>query len=239
VEEGVILLVAAAAEAGVVEDALAVAEPLRAQRLNTRPAPIPADAWAKVAAGEIVTGQVPPASEGDLKGAYGLAILDAPIDRLWRAINDDASKADYTDLAHVEVLRGEPCGPERLTFQYLDVSVLSDRWWVVEQRANTALSSKSGGKVRELVWRASPEADTALSASAREWTANGAVQVTRTDGAWFLVDLGDGRTLVEYLVASDPGGVIPAGMANRFAASGIAGTFDAMKRLAAAGPGCP
>ena len=131
-----------------------------------------------------------------------------------------------------------PCGPERTTFQYLDVSVLTDRWWVVEQRANTALQARSGGRVRELVWRAADDADAILTASAREWTAK-AVQVTRTEGGWFLVDLGDGRTLVEYVVASDPGGAIPAGVANRFAASGIAGTLDAMRRLAVAGPGCP
>jgi hypothetical protein len=228
---------ATAAFAGTVEEALAIAAPFRALRMTANAAAIPAEDWARVASGEVVTGPVPASASG-LKGAYGLAVFPVPIDGLWRAINDDRSKPDYSDLAHVEVLRGEPCGAERTTFQYLDVSVLSDRWWVVDQRANTELAARSGGKVRELVWRAAGDGEAALSPSAREWAARG-VQVTRTDGGWFLVDLGDGRTLVEYVVSSDPGGAVPVGIANRFAASGIAGTFDAMRRLAVDGPRCP
>ena len=59
-----------------------------------------------------------------------------------------------------------------------------------------------------------------------------------TQGSWFLVDLGDGRTLVEYHALTDPGGNVPARLASSFAAGGISETIENIAKLAAKGPTC-
>lgn len=213
----------------------AVLEARGARLLSSVPA-IPADAYARAHSGEVVTGVVA-VDDTVLRKAWGVAVIDTPIDRFWAAINDDRSKPDYTSLGQVVLLDGEYCGPRRTVFQYLDVSVLSDRWWVVEQKVNTALADRTGGRVREMAWTSVSDAHARLDDVSREWAAKG-VQVPFTEGSWLLADLGGGRTLVEYYAWSDPGGSVPAGMASRFAAGGISDTFSAMKRLAAAGPTC-
>ncbi|MCB9683857.1 MAG: hypothetical protein H6738_02120 [Alphaproteobacteria bacterium] len=223
------------ASAGTVDDALALAEPYRSGRLLGSVPTIPRDAYERAANGEVVTGN---ADTGEkLKRVWGVTVVDVPIDRFWAALNDDESKPGYSDLAHVELLSGDACQTGRVVFQYLDVSVLSDRWWVVEQRQNTAMLSGSSGKVREVTWRSLTDGESRLNEQAKTWAKKG-TQVPFTEGAWFLVDLGEGKTLVEYVAASDPGGIVPAGLAASFASGSIANTFEGMKKLALAGGHC-
>jgi hypothetical protein len=47
-----------------------------------------------------------------------------------------------------------------------------------------------------------------------------------------LIDLGEGKTLVEYYVWSDPGGMLPPGPASRFAGGAVKDTLIAMRGLA-------
>ena len=76
-------------------------------------------------------------------------------------------------------------------FQYLDVDVLSDRWWVVEQRENLALIEASAGSVRELTWNSVDKPEALLTPAAKQWAAKG-VPVVTTRGGWLLTDLGGG-----------------------------------------------
>jgi hypothetical protein len=228
-------LVAGMAAAADLSPRLVEVAPMRSQRALTIPA-VPEAGYAKAAAGEVATGVV---SGADGKSrVWGAAVVDVPIEKFWRAINDDRSKAEWTDLEHLELLGGDYCGPRRTVFQYLGVDVFADRWWVVEQVQNVRLAEASGGSIREMSWKSVPDGAARLNDAAREWADRG-VQVQETSGAWLLVDLRDGTTLIEYSAYSDPGGMLPSGVLARFAAGSVSSTIDAMRRLALAGPTCP
>lgn len=229
-------LLAAPAVAGPVDDALALAAPLRGQRLLSGLPAIPASAYAEVADGRVVTGVQD--TGGDLKRVWGVGILPVTPAQLAAAISDDERKVQYTDLSKAVVLSGDRCASGRIVLQYLDVSLLSDRWWVVEQRVNSAIAAASDGKVRELVWSSVADAEARLTPELRSFV-SGAVQVPATEGSWFLVDLGDGRTLVEYVQSTDPGGSVPAGLAASMASRTIGDTFAAMHKMALSSGACP
>jgi hypothetical protein len=208
----------------------------RGQRnLDSAPA-IERSAYERALGGEVVTGLVDvPGHKARL--AWGVAVVKAPTDRFWAAVNDDRSKVAYTKLEHLELLSGEACGPSRVVFQYLGVSLLTDRWWVVQQRHNTGLASATEGRLREVSWKSVADQAAALTPSARTWADQG-MAIPFTEGSWLVGDLGDGRTLVEYYAWSDPGGSVPARMASSFAAGGIEDTFASMTTLATKGPNC-
>ena len=56
--------------------------------------------------------------------------------------------------------------------------------------------------------------------------------VAWTKGAWLLMALDDGRTLIEYHTWSDPGGSVPVGLATRFAAGEVAQNLTNMANFA-------
>lgn len=197
---------------------------------------LPASAYTEALAGKVPTGLVD-VPDHKARVAWGLAVVDHPIDRYWAAVNDDRNKVAYTKLEHAELLDGSYCAAKRRVFQYVGVPLLSDRWWVVDLAHNGPLHEATGGAVRELSWRSLPDQAASLPDSARSWADKG-MEVPFTEGAWALVDLGDGRTLVQYYVWSDPGGNVPAGLASSFAEGGVSDTIEAMARLAAKGPSC-
>jgi hypothetical protein len=197
---------------------------------------LPDSAYAQALEGSVPTGLI------DVPGhkariAWGVAVVDQPIERFWAAVNDDRNKTSYTKLEHLELLEGSYCSAKRLVFQYLGVSMLTDRWWVVDQTHNTPLAQATGGAVREVSWKSRTGYGEQLPPSAKEWADQG-LELPFTEGAWTLVDLGDGRTLVQYYAWSDPGGNIPARMASSFAEGGISDTIASMNRLATKGPSC-
>lgn len=213
--------------------AVGSAAALRSLRLAPVPAP-PETAYARALQGEVVTGVEP--TDGPRR-IWGVSVVSVPIGALWGAINDEEGKVKYTASDHQALLAGVPCGPRRTVFQYTGAGALTDRWWVVDQRVNLVLAERSGGQVRELVWRsvsdARPMMDIKTAALADE-----GMQVPFTEGSWLLVDLGDGRTLVEYSSRTDPGGWIPDGLGASFVASSLAQNFENMASLARSGPAC-
>jgi len=170
------------------------------------------------------------------KKAFGVVVLDAPIGRVWAAVNDENSKVEYTKIGFLEVLKGKACVSGRHVFQYLPVRFVTDRWWIVEQIANSELFDASGGRVREMRWTSVD--DEPSTSTSRTWSEKG-MRIAYTQGAWFLVEIDPTHTLVEYYVWSDPGGSIPAGLASSFASGSISETLMTMERLAKDGPTCP
>ncbi|HMV65204.1 MAG TPA: hypothetical protein PKA64_00040 [Myxococcota bacterium] len=166
----------------------------------------------------------------------GVAVLDVPISRLWAAINDDRSKVEWTALDYLALLDGQYCQAPRRVFQFLPVPLLTDRWWVVDIGYNEAIASASGGRVREQTWRSTDGAT--LPPEAQAWADKG-VPVASTRGGWLLIDLDGASTLVEYYAWADPGGSLPASIANSFATSGIEDTLKTFRNLAQSGPTCP
>ncbi len=214
-------------------DAVRVAASLRSLRLAALPSP-PETAYARALLGEVVTGVED--TEGPRR-VWGVTVLDVPIGDFWGAINDEEGKVRYTASDHMALLKGEPCGPRRTVFQYAGGGALTDRWWVVDQRVNLPLAERSAGQVRELVWRSVEDARPLMGAATAKLADEG-MQIPFTEGAWLLVDLGDGRTLVEYSSRTDPGGWVPDGLGASFAASGLAQNFQNMAALAKSGPAC-
>jgi len=230
-------LFASAADPPDLRAALAKVAEHRAQRQASAPPTIPDDAYDKVARGDTVTGltQGPSGS----KAAWGAVLVDAPIGRVWSAVNDFSSRTDYSKVAFSEVQQGAHCGSGRQVFQYLPVGFpVSDRWWVSTLTINRALWQASGGRMRELWFQASTDPGLLRTEQAKAKAAEG-VPVGKSEGGWLVIDAGAGRTLIEYFAYSEPGGSVPTSFANAFATGGVKGTLQAVAKLAHADPRCP
>ncbi|MEZ4318974.1 MAG: hypothetical protein R3F61_15780 [Myxococcota bacterium] len=210
--------------------------PLRAKSLMAAEMPtIPDDAYRSAAQGETETGLVD--VEGyKAKKAWGVAIVETPIEKYYAAVNDDASKPRYGRLSYTEVLSGGLCGEDRVVFMYLPVSLMTDRYWVSNVRKNQALLAASNGEVREMTW-ATREPEIPAGKRANDYTQKG-MPIEFAKGAWYLTKLDASHTLVEYWTWTDPGGYVPAGLASSFAAGGIKDTIESMSKLAEDGPRC-
>ena len=200
---------------------------------------VPMESWHAAATGTIVTGvQAVPGHKASI--GWGIAVIDVPIDRMWTALNEELHHKELLGLSHVEVVRGRACENRRQVLMVLPLPVVSDRWWVVENRYNTGLAASSGGRVRELTWsRVAVANEEVLSASARAAVA-GSVEVTFNLGAWLLAELSPTQTLAEYHSWSDPGGSLPPGPASRFASRTIDATIERLALYAQQQPQrCP
>ena len=220
-----------------VMERLAEVEQLRAYRMARSAPALTEQEHRDVAAGKVVTGLV--SVDGHrAKKAYGAAVFDVPIGKLWSALNDDQAQVAYTDIGYSELLSGEPCSSGRQVFEFLPLPVVTDRWWITNIRLNTGLMRASEGRVREFAWQSSDDYSVLRSTEGRSMADKG-MPVTFNRGGWFLVDLDGERTLAEYFVWTDPGGSIPASSATLFAGSSIRKAFDDMERLARDGASCP
>jgi hypothetical protein len=199
------------------------------------PRPTAAD-LGKVAGGGVVTGLVPTKSGSK---AYGVAVVAQPIGRLWAALNDETRHPGYTAVSYSELVSGRPCASGRRVLQYLPVPMMADRWWIGILTKNAKIMSMSGGAVRELAWDSSTNPAEVTTASGRKVIAT-AEPLGFSKGAWLLTALDERSTLVEYFLHADPGGSIPASMANMFATRGVRETITAIERFAKEGnPSCP
>ena len=200
---------------------LAEIEPLRASRLE-RHAPRPSEDDIRKAASGTVAVHV-----SGYK-AWATAVINLPIGKFWAGLNDELQHTELLGLGHIEIVQGTPCADRRHIMMLLPLPIVSDRWWVIENRYNTALAAQTHGRVRELTWTGQTDpAAAALSATARQKVAD-AVPVTFNHGGWLLIDLDGTHTLGEYFSWSDPGGELPAGPATAFASATIAKTMQAM-----------
>jgi hypothetical protein len=218
-----------------VEKRLAEVESVRAKRQHRGAPVLPAEAYRLAATGEVATGLV------DVEGQkartmWGVGVVDVPIGAYFSAINDDANKAEYSKLTHVLLLEGGLCGSPRKVFQYMDVPMITDRWWVIEQRINTDVHQASGGRVREMSWTHVKDPPK-LKAEAAALAAGG-MEIAATEGGWFLVDLDGTHTLVEFWTFSDPGGNVPVRLAQTFASGSVSETMASMAVLARKGSNC-
>lgn len=166
-------------------------------------------------------------------GNVGQAVVvtATAIEPLWMAINDEDHHAtgDFLPLEYSQVIAGSSRGQQRILFQYFNLAGVS-RWWVDEVVMSEGLFNDSNQRLWELTWedRMSRAAEYPLPAVIEE---KGLSPIKKTRGAWLLVPLGTGCTLIEYVVDSDPGGAL--GWANRLAATSvIRDTLEGMVRIA-------
>lgn len=219
-------------------EALVATSAARKARKTASPAVTEKD-YARVAAGEIVTG-LEKVAGSSAKRAWGVAVLDHPLDRVWAGVLEFSTRTDFSKTSFAQIQTGTKCGGKREIFQYLPVGVpmVSDRWWVAVQGDSAAVRLVNGGKAREYWSVARTDAAALRTPEAKEKAKDGA-PIAFSEGAWYIVEIDENRTLVEFTVWTDPGGYIPAGLASSFAAGGVTTNIEALDKLVAAGPNCP
>ncbi len=158
---------------------------------------------------------------------YALGVFDVPVQAIWRGVCDEDHHAKTLKVDRSETVEGTPRAHGHTLYQYLDVPVFSDRWWLVQMSFNSALYEASGGRAWELSW-VDRQKDKALRDRLGANYTDDGVGVAWTKGAWFMVDIGGGRTFVEYHTWSDPGGRVPVGPATRFAKSEVKANLESM-----------
>lgn len=228
---------ASAADPAILATRLAEIDTVRSLRAAEGVPTIPASTYAELADGSIHTGLVDVPGH-KAKKAWGIGILDAPIDRIWGAINDDGGSVAYNKLTSSEVVSGTACQSGRGVLQLLPVPWVTDRWWITFVTSNDRLSTATSGRVRENTWASNNDPALVTTASGAEAMDSG-IPIEFTKGAWFLADIDGRSTLIEYYVWTDPGGSVPAGLASRLAAGGIEDNLKAVTRFANEGtPAC-
>ncbi|MFT5686333.1 MAG: hypothetical protein ACI8RZ_007289 [Myxococcota bacterium] len=190
-------------------------------------AAIPESAYIAAASGTITSGLDGDPASG-VSRAWGVGVLDAPIEAVWRGLTDMTGFADWMPVDFAKAIAsGGQSGA--VVFQYISLPLVSDRWWCVQQTHNPTLYSTSGGKAWELTWadQHNKPACSSLPAISED-----GMSVKWSRGSWMLVDRGDGTTLAEYTISSHPGGNLPAEQLARFAASRVPATIAGVEALA-------
>lgn len=208
---------------------------------DARPQPpaVPVDAWFAAARGEQPTG-LERVADHPARRAWGITVIDAPIGRVWSAVNDFSARHDLTAISYAEIQSGGRCQSGRRVFQYLPVSVpfVGDRWWLVTLTSNTRLWERTQGRMRELLSVSDNDPSKLTTPTARSMAA-GATPTAFSRGGWLLIDAEGRRTFAEFSVWSDPGGSIPAGVMSSFAEGSVSDNLRALTELVRQGGGCP
>ena len=158
---------------------------------------------------------------------YAIGVFDVPVSKVWRGVCDEDHHAGSLKVDRSETVEGKARAHGHTLYQFLDVPIVSDRWWLVQMSFNDRLYGASGSRAWELSW-VDRQKDQALRARlGSDYTGKG-VGVAWTKGAWLMVDLGRDRTFVEYHTWSDPGGKVPVGPATRFATSEVRNNLKSM-----------
>jgi hypothetical protein len=188
---------------------------------------IPLEAYLLSTKGEIITG-VEPMSGHSSKIGWGMGVFDVDIERFWAALNNGDQHAGYTPVNYTELVEGKPCTDKRKIFMTLPIPILPDRWWVTQTNINPALQKSSQGRVREMSWQNIKSPQKLLSDALKERTMD-KIQIPFSQGAWVLIDLGEGYTLGEYHTWAKAGGNVPNGLTSIFVQKSIIKTMNAME----------
>ncbi len=167
----------------------------------------------RLEAGKVVKIRQVSTDDGAPQRAIGLLRSSQPARGLWLSARD----VHFTAIDELTEVQLTPPGhwPAQW-YQYLDLPrPISDRHWVVDVTDTHVLAQTTGAW--EHAWVLAEDGPS-LGASAvaaqrvpgvDEGRAAGAIYTPRNDGAWLVIDLGDGTTLLGYHVTSVIGGAIP------------------------------
>ena len=189
---------------------------------------IPKEAYQRAAKGEISTGihVVPGYTQ---KIAWGVAVLQAPINRFWAGINDGEAHAGKTPISFAKVISGKPCMDQRQMLMILPIPIMTDRWWIIQTSINTKLKKASQGNVREMSWVNIPNADqVSLPANLAE-KIRGKHLVDFTKGAWLVYRLNDEYILGEYHTWASGNKKVPSSIMDSLVQSSIVKTMRVME----------
>jgi hypothetical protein len=167
----------------------------------------------------------------DAGQGWGVTVFQESVEQVWVALNDEEDHGGKMSLDVSAVLEGPEYGHGRLIFQSIDLPrPVTDRYWITRISHGKAAYTASSGALWELSWvdenKTATLADTAYAHYEKR-----ATRLDWTKGAWLLIPLSNGKTLVEYFIWSDPGGFIPPALASRFAPSQVLRTFESMESV--------
>lgn len=107
---------------------------------------------------------------------------------------------------------------KELWYGYYDLPYpFADRHWVIESWNNRALATATGGAAWEHAWKLAPHREAEALSAVRlgkvegvepEWV-DSAVKTPHNHGAWLVLALEDGRSLLGYHATSTVGGSVP------------------------------
>ena len=219
---------------GAIENNLKQVAEYRAHRdLDYYPA-LPISGYELAAKTGISTG-ILPVTDHNSQLAWGIAIFDIKLERLYNAVNDELQHTGMTPVDYTRIVKGAPCTNKRQVLMHMPIPLLSNRWWVTTQSNNPALYQRANGKVAELSWSGITDITSLDIDAEASKKIEGAVYVSFNKGAWFFIQLDEAHTLAEYFTWSDPGGSIPTSLksyAVTFTADSIVDTFSAMEKYA-------
>ncbi len=198
---------------------------------GVREAPkIPESAYLKALSGEVVSGIEGVEGVAAAKG-WGLMLMHLPVEQVWATVNDETIQPGVMPVSHSLVIAGERWQEERTVFQYMPLPFpISDRWWMTQIHFSSSFYTASGGRFWEMYWTDKTHIHTPPSKI--EALIEDGIPVAWSLGAWLLIKIDEQNTLVEYYVWTDPGGLLPAGPASKFAAGAVEDTLEAMNKLA-------
>lgn len=144
--------------------------------------------------------------------------IDAPIDRIWDVL---VSVEKYTEfmpyVLEAKVLE-RPSASESVEYQRIDPPFVD---------------------MRDYVLRVQLDKNTTTGVYKRTWSpvegkgpqpCSDCVRLTVVDGSWTLERVGEQQTLVTYYLYTDPGGSIPAWVANKANSTSVPDLLTAVKK---------
>jgi hypothetical protein len=168
---------------------------------------------AQLAAGEVVKMLERGSREGAWR-ATGMLLTDQPRAAIWLACQDP--HFSFVDRATEKQLARD--GDRSTWYAYLDLPrPMADRHWAVDVWNNHAVAAATHGMAWEHAWRLNPDG----AAMVRPLVAAGevgaltleqldeAVYTPVNNGAWVVISLSGGQTLLVYHAATEVGGRIP------------------------------
>jgi hypothetical protein len=180
--------------------------------------PAPADVspvdLRRLSAGEVLVTLGPAPRSGGPREGIGRGVIDAPPERVYRALTDWAHAEEWMPFVERSDAVPQPDGSV-VSFQALDLPApLGDRHYKI--RARAGIAGGAGGKAR--VWRT-------------RWSyVPGSGNVDDHRGSWELTSFGDGRTLATCRLYTDPGGSVPAWMMDRATRKSLPWIFDGLRQ---------
>jgi len=169
----------------------------------------------RLADGKVVRVRVVPDDPDQPQTVGGLLRVDIPRDAVWVALRDPHLQ-EPDDV--VEALLSESNDAPSRWYQYIELPwPFTARQWVIDVVDNHALASNTGNRCWEHWWDLTPQqerigAQTIAAGLAPEITPDElaeAIWLPVNKGAWVLIALPSGGTLVIYHVTTVVGGSIP------------------------------
>lgn len=176
--------------------------------------PLPAldaDQLATLESGEVL--RLIEREEGLAGRAIALLVTEHSAEALWVASLDPHLTVD-PDLTEVRLTQG----PRELWYGYYDLPYpFADRHWMVESWNNRALATATGGRAWEHAWTLASQHMPMARAAVLGGRVPGvdqdlmdkAVETPDNTGAWLVITLSDGRTVLGYHARSTVGGAVP------------------------------